>query len=156
MPGLAETVMTRWDRAKGTAMGRWLFSRAVGRYAPYTGSIGARVEAIEPGSSRVCLRDRKAVRNHLRSIHAVALTNLLELTGSLAVIAALPSGARMIPLRIEIEFVKKARGTVAAESKCEIPSSAEHGELPSAVTIRDGDGDEVARGRVVVMVGPES
>lgn len=156
MPGLAETVMTRWDRAKGTAMGRWLFSRAVGRFAPYTGTIGARVEAIEPGRARVSLRDRKAVRNHLRSIHAVALTNLLELTGGLAVIAALPAGARMIPMRIEIEFVKKARGTVAAESNCEIPSSAEHGELPSAVTIRDNDGDEVARGRVVVMVGPES
>ncbi|MGD9253876.1 MAG: hotdog fold domain-containing protein [Holophagae bacterium] len=156
MPGLAETVMTRWDRAKGTAMGRWLFSRAVGRFAPYTGTIGARVEGIEPGRARVAMRDRKAVRNHLRSIHAVALTNLLELTGGLAVIAALPAGARMIPLRIEIEFIKKARGTVAAESRCDIPSSVDHGELPSAVTIRDGGGDEVARGRVVVMVGAES
>jgi acyl-coenzyme A thioesterase PaaI-like protein len=137
-------------------MGRWLFSRAVGRFAPYTGTIGARIEAIEPGRSRVSLRDRKGVRNHLRSIHAVALTNLLELTGSLAVIAALPAGARMIPMRIDIEFIKKARGTVAAEGRCEIPSSADHGELPSAVIIRDGSGDEVARGRVVVMVGLES
>jgi acyl-coenzyme A thioesterase PaaI-like protein len=147
--------LERWQRARGSAVGRWLFSRAAGRFAPYTGTIGARIESLEPGRSQVSIRDRKAVRNHLRSIHAAALMNLLELTGSLAVIAALPADARMIPLRIETEFVKKARGRVTAEGRCEIPSSSDHGELPATVIIRDSAGDEVVRGQVTVTVGPQ-
>ena len=90
MPGAESLVMEKWKRARGSRLGRWLFSRGVGRFAPYTGTIGARVEELEPGRSLVTMRDRRAVRNHLNSVHAVALTNLIELTGSLSIIASLP------------------------------------------------------------------
>ena len=49
MAGVESMVMERWTRARGTSFGRWLFSRAVGRFAPYTGTIGARIEELEPG-----------------------------------------------------------------------------------------------------------
>ena len=153
MPGPESIVMDKWNRARGTTLGRWLFSRAVGRFAPYTGTIGARIQVLEPGRSVVTMRDRKAVRNHLNSVHAVALTNLVELTGSLAIIASLPPDTRMIPIRLETDFVKKGRGLMTAESNCVIPSSNEKAELPSTVVIRDESGDEVARGRVTVVIG---
>jgi len=148
--------MERWTRAKGSRLGRWLFSRAVGRFAPYTGTIGARVEQLGPGRSVVTMRDRKAVRNHLASVHAVALTNLVELTGSLSIIASLPPGSRMIPIRLETDFIKKGRGLMTAEASCVIPSSNEEAELPATVVIRDPAGDEVARGRVTVVIGPDA
>jgi acyl-coenzyme A thioesterase PaaI-like protein len=154
MKGPESIVMERWNRAKSTRLGRWFFSRAVGRFAPYTGTIGAHIEELEPGRSTVTLRDRKAVRNHLRSIHAAALMNLVELTGSLAVIAAMHAGTRMIPVRIETDFVKKGRGLLTAEGRCAIPESGFEGELLSNVIIRDSAGDEVVRGRVTVVIGP--
>jgi acyl-coenzyme A thioesterase PaaI-like protein len=147
-------VRERWKRASGSSFGRWLFSRGVGKYAPYTGTIGARIEALEPGRSEATMRDRKAIRNHLNSIHAVALANLTELTGSLSIIASMHPNTRMIPVRLETEYLKKARGTVIAEGSCEIPEPAFEGELHGKVVIRDGDGDEVARGRVTVLIGP--
>ncbi len=146
MPGVEQTVIERWNRANGSAFGRWLFSRAVGRFAPYTGTIGARIEELEPGRSVVIMRDRKSVRNHLKSIHAVALTNLIELSGSLAIIASMHPGTRMIPVRLESEFVKKARGTVTAEGSCKPPEPGFTGELQGAVVVRDAAGDEVTRG----------
>jgi acyl-coenzyme A thioesterase PaaI-like protein len=152
MPGPESIVMEKWKRARGSSFGRWLFSRGVGRFAPYTGTIGARIEELEPGRAQVTMRDRKAVRNHLNSIHAVA--NLVELTGSLSIIASLPPQTRMIPVRLEADFIKKGRGLLTAEANCIIPSSNEKAELAATVMIMDNGGDEVARGRVTVVIGP--
>ena len=116
MPGVESIAMERWSRARGSRLGRWLFSRALGRYAPYTGTIGAQVEQLEPGRSVVTMRDRKAVRNHLNSIHAVALSNLTEVSGSFAIIASMQPDTRMIPVRLETEYVKKARGRLTGMS----------------------------------------
>ncbi|MCU0234190.1 MAG: DUF4442 domain-containing protein [Thermoanaerobaculales bacterium] len=154
MADVGRMVMERWRRAGGTSIGRWLFSRALGRFAPYSGSIGARVEALEPGRSLLTMRDRRAVRNHLRSVHAAAIMNLVELSGSLAVIAALPPNTRMIPVRVETDFVKKARGLLTAEARFELPEADGPTEAPATVVVRDEGRDEVARGRVTVLVGP--
>jgi acyl-coenzyme A thioesterase PaaI-like protein len=154
MADVGRMVMERWRRAGGTSIGRWLFSRALGRFAPYSGSIGARVEALEPGRSLLTMRDRRAVRNHLRSVHAAAIMNLVELSGSLAVIAALPPNTRMIPVRVETDFVKKARGLLTAEARFELPEADGSAEAPATVVVRDEARDEVARGRVTVLVGP--
>ncbi len=154
MAGAESIIMEKWRRTRDSNFGRWLFSRGVGRFAPYTGTIRAQIEELEPGRSLVTMRDRKAIRNHLNSIHAVALTNLVELAGSLSIIASLPADTRMIPVRLEIDFVKKGRGLMTAEAGCVIPSTNEKAELPAAVVIRDQAGDDVARGRVTVVIGP--
>jgi len=153
MAGEERMVIERWKRAKRTALGRWFFSRGIGRFAPYTGTIGARVVELEPGRAVVTMRDRKAVRNHLNSIHAVALTNLIELSGSLSIIGAMHTGTRMIPVRLESEFLKKARGEVTAEATCEPPAPDFEGELQATVVVRDLERDEVTRGRVTVIIG---
>lgn len=153
MAGIESKVVERWNRARGTRIGRWLFSRAIGRFAPYTGTIGARIEELEPGRSVVTMRDRKAVRNHLNSVHAVALTNLIELSGSLAIIASMHPNTRMIPVRLESEFLKKARGTVTATGTCTPPAPGFEGELRAVVMVRDPAGNEVTRGRVTVVIG---
>jgi acyl-coenzyme A thioesterase PaaI-like protein len=154
MTDIGSRVMSEWNRRKKSSFGRWLFSRGVGRFAPYTGTIGARIEELEPGRSVVTMRDRKAIRNHLNSVHAVALTNLVELCGSLSIIASLPPQTRMIPVRLETDFIKKGRGMMTAEAGCIIPNSNDKAELPATVVIRDDSGDEVARGRVTVVIGP--
>ena len=140
MPGAESSVMEKWKRARGSSLGRWLFSRGVGRFAPYTGTIGARVEELEPGRSLVTMRDRKAVRNHLNSVHAVALTNLIELTGSLSIIASLPPDTRMIPVRLETDFIKKGRGTDDGRSQLRHPELEREGGAA-------GDGNDPGRYR---------
>lgn len=133
----------------------------VGWAAPYTGTIKARVEELDEGYARLTMRDRKGLRNHLRSIHAVAQLNLAEETSGLAVVFSLPPGHRGIPVRLEIDYLKKARGTLTAE--CRVPGGIaplpagpereEGRELEVEVRLTDAHGDVVSEARARWMLG---
>ena len=115
-------IKNTWGKLKKVPSGNIIFSKIVGQAIPYTGSISPIVQKIENGCASVILRDRRAVRNHLDSIHAIALANVGEFTTGLSVISQLNEKAKAILVRIEVDYLKKARGDVTAEAISQIPN----------------------------------
>ena len=152
--GRPNAILGRWRRWRPRPFGKLLFSFAVGRMARYTGTIKPRVQELRPGYARIRMRDRAAVRNHLKSVHAIALMNLAEVTTGLAMLAGMPDDARAIITNLAIEYKKKARGALEAECTVEPPRSNERREYVLEGIVRDDAGDEVARATARWLVGP--
>lgn len=144
-----------WDRLHRIPGGSRLFTRAIGFAAPYTSTIGAHVEVLRKGHAEVTLRDRRSVRNHLDCVHAIALCNLAELAGNVAIAYSMPDDARFIVAALNIEYLKKARGTIRAVVDAPVPESSARREYDVPVRMFDGKGDEVARATLRTLVGPK-
>lgn len=149
-----QRLRARWDRLSRFPGGRRLFSWLLGRMVPYTGTIRPHVVELAPGYAKIRMADRRAVRNHLGSVHAVALANLAEVTSGLALTVGLPPGARGIPTALTITFVRKARGTLTAEARCALPATTGEADYDLESLITDERGDVVARATVRWRIGP--
>jgi acyl-coenzyme A thioesterase PaaI-like protein len=145
-----------WDRLSPMPAGKQIFSAMFGRMVPYSGSVSPLVLELAPGRARVAMRDRKAVRNHLNSVHAIALMNLAEMATGLAFAYAMPEGTRSIITSLSIDYLKKARGLLISECDFQLPDFREKGEHLVEVLIRDQEGDVVARAEAKWLVGPKS
>ncbi len=110
-----ETIFKTWNFLQRLPLGKKVFSFAIRFVNPYSGSLGAEVAEISQNGVRLLLKQRHRNRNHLDSIHAVALVNLGELCSGLAVLSHLGHKYRGIVTHIEADFLHKARGVLIAE-----------------------------------------
>jgi acyl-coenzyme A thioesterase PaaI-like protein len=156
LDGSRNLIREAWDLLSRLPGGKAVFSRLVGTLAPYTGTIHAQVTALRVGYGEAQLVDRRAVRNHLDCVHAIALANLAELAGNVALAYSLPDDARFIVSGIEIEYTKKARGTITAIGEPPVPRTSTRAAYDVPVSLRDASGDEVARAILHSLVGPKS
>jgi len=152
---MSNLVRQSWNTLRHIPGGPRIFSKIVGQAAPYTGTINARVVDLEEGYCKVQLKDRRAVRNHLDSIHAIAMMNLGEMCTGLALIYGMPDDARGILKGLSMEYLKKGRGTLTAECRTAIPDTRTRSELQVEGEIRDAQGDLVARAHAQWVVGPK-
>ena len=138
--------------------GAWLFGFLVCRKAPYFASIAPRITALRIGHGEATMRHRRAVTNHIGTVHAIALCNLAELIGGLTTDVSIPASMRWIPKGMTVEYLKKATGTMHATAMPAFaPTVAESGyALPMQVTIREEAGDVVFRAEITMWVSPRS
>lgn len=123
--------------------------------APYSANIHPRFVHVAPGHLEIVMKKRRAVTNHMRTMHAAAMANLIELTASGAVQANIPSTARWIPSGMNIEYLKKAKTDLRSVCKFDIPDWHKKQDLAINVQLFDIDEQEVARGVVFIRVGPK-
>jgi acyl-coenzyme A thioesterase PaaI-like protein len=142
-----------WRRLAPWPGGPWLFSKLFGRTVPYSGSVHPRIRVLEPGHAEVEIPDRRSNRNHLGSVHAIALMNLAEMTSGLAMMAALPPTVRGIVTTLSMTYHKKARGTIRAVARVVVPNVTGDHDFDVTAECFDREGTLVATGNVRWRLG---
>jgi acyl-coenzyme A thioesterase PaaI-like protein len=143
-----------WLRMQRSGFGRCLFARTVSRRAPYFGTIKPRFIELQPRLCRVSMRKRRAVENHIGTVHALAMGNLCELAAGMCTEVTIPVGMRWIPRGMTIEYLAKAETDVQATARLDKTewTGAENVGVP--VTVTDTNGKEVVRAVISMYISP--
>ena len=110
----------------------------------------------EAGECRIRIADRRGVRNHIGTVHAIALCNMAEMAGGLATDATIPAGTRWIPKGMSVRYLKKASGRMTATAQ--VPALADAAvaqDLHALVEVRDDAGEIVFDADIVMWVSPK-
>ena len=150
-----ERLRTTWRSLSAKPGGRWLFSKLFSGFIPYSGTVSPEILELAPGRAVIAIEDRRRVRNHLRSVHAIALANLGEMSTGLALGFGMPAGTRSILVRVSCEYLRKARGRLVATAEAPAVESSGTRDYEVTSLIRDGKDEVVAKTVAVWKVGPE-
>jgi acyl-coenzyme A thioesterase PaaI-like protein len=145
-----------WRSVSGWPGGRWLYSRLVCWKAPYFASIRPRFEELQPGRCLVRMRKRRAVLNHIGTVHAIAMCNLAELAAGTMTDVTLPPTHRWIPKGMTVEYLRKAETDLrAVAALVPIPAFGDAAELVVPVDVTDTAGAVVFRAAIRMWVSPK-
>jgi len=138
--------------------GHWFFSKAVCFKAPYFGSISPVITRLEHSRCEAVIKDRRAVHNHIGTVHAIALCNLAELCAGVMTDASLPKDMRWIPKGMTVSYLKRAKGRMHAIATPMIPiTSTDTGyDLPVNVDVLDSSGDKVFHAEIRMWMSPRN
>jgi len=151
-----QVVLKWWQQSQKLPLGKRCFAWSIKWFVPYSGALGAVVEELRPGHCVVRLDERRGVRNHLRSVHALALANLGELVSGLAMLTQMSNQVQGIVVRIDTRYEKKARGRLMAECRYELAPVTEQREETIEAVIRDTAGETVATVMVTWTLRPRT
>jgi acyl-coenzyme A thioesterase PaaI-like protein len=145
-------LMNVYDKCTKLPAGKRIFSKMVCLKAPYFGTIKPVFKELRPGYCEIAMKKRRAVHNHIKSVHAIAMCNVSELAAGTMLEATLPSSMRWIPKSMTVEYLKIARTDLKAV--CQIPNEGlEHPqELPMTVHVTDTNEVEVLRAIITMHI----
>lgn len=99
---------------------------------------------------------RRAVENHVGTIHAIAIGNLCELAAGMVTEVSLPPTMRWIPRGMTIEYLKPAQTALIATARLDRNEWAGAQNVGVPVTVVDRKGVEVVRAVITMYVSPRS
>ena len=91
----------------------------------------------------VFMKKRRAVTNHLKTVHAIAMCNMAELAGGLMTEVSLPQGKRWIPSGMTVKYLKKAKTNLTATAYGNELDWNRDGEVEVPVRITDDNNELV-------------
>ena len=154
--GEPTTSTLRWFKRLQRIPGHhWLIQRAIAFGAPYSATIRPHLLEAEPYRLVIAMKKRRAVTNHMRTVHAAAIANLAELAGSACVQLSIPSTARWIPSGLSVRYLKKAHTDLRAVCEFDPPDWYRKQDIVIPIDIYDLNCERVATANLDMRIGPK-
>lgn len=154
--------------------GREIFSFLFCTQAPYFLGIRPLVQDMKPGFgttffihmalesclmnilysivASVSMKQRWGVQNHIKTVHAIAVCNLVEMTMGIVAEATIPPHLRWLPMGMDVSYLKKATGRLEATSTIDPATFFElpkyPGEVKVPVDVKNAEGVLVTKAEV--------
>lgn len=131
--------------------GRQIFSAMFARKAPYFRSIKPLVTELKPNFCVLRFKKRKAVENHIGTVHAIALCNGLEMAMGALAEASIPKHLRWIPKGMTVNYTAKADSDIRITA--ETPANVwQEGDVAVQVKGFRADGEVVIVGEIIIYI----
>lgn len=145
-------LLNLYEKATRLPAGKRLFSMIFARKAPYFATISPVINQLRPDFCEVTFKKRRAVENHIHTVHVIAICNALEAAMGAMAEASIPSHLRWIPKGMEVDYTAKATSDIRATAEV-APGAWENGpEVPVTVKAMRDDGTVVVEGRIHLWV----
>lgn len=144
-------VLNYWNKLSGLPGGKTLFSKAVQFKAPYFRTVNAMVEELRPNYARLVIKKRRAVENHIGTVHVIAICNLLEMAMGTVAEASIPKHLRWIPKGMTVDYTAKAGSDITGIAEIN-PEEWRPGDLDVKVTALDDKGTPVVKGVIKLWI----
>jgi uncharacterized protein (TIGR00369 family) len=139
-------MVTGFDRFP-TSMKYFLLSKGFGRIVPFFGTAGIRIVELSHNRVVMTLANKKRVQNHIKTVHAAAMTLLAESATGILMGMNVPDDKYLVIKSLHVDFQKKATGEMKATAtltpeQVESAQNNAEGEILVNVSVSDEGGNE--------------
>jgi acyl-coenzyme A thioesterase PaaI-like protein len=149
---MANQVLGRWEKLRGVPGGSRAFSVAFAWKAPYFRSVRPRFVQVSPNYASLVLPKRRAVQNHIGTVHAIAVCNGLEAAMGALAEATVPDGKRWLPKGMEVEYLAKSTSDLTCSAETDPSAWTAGPDVPVRVQATRSDGTVVVQGVIRLWV----
>ena len=144
-------LLAMYDKALKWPFGQRIFAHLFASKAPYFKTIKPLITELRPNYCELTFAKRKAVHNHIGTVHAIALCNGLEMAMGALAEASIPSHLRWIPKGMTVRYTAKADSDIRIVAQTPEDSWRE-GDVDVAVAGYRADGTAVIEGHITIYV----
>lgn len=141
-----------YNKFKRLPFGDVLFSKAMCFAVPYNKSISPVITRLEPGLVEVNVKNKRKVRNHIKTVHAIAMCNMCELAAGFVMETSIPSQFRWIPKDMQVKYLKMAKTDLTVFLRLENVDWQDSMDLPLKIEVKNEYGNIVLRAVITMYI----
>ncbi len=121
------------------------------RKAPYFSTISPVITKVEPGECHCFIKKKRAVENHIGTVHVIAICNGLEMAMGFMAEASIPKHLRWIPKGMQVDYTAKAGSDIRCKAVLK-DNNWQEGDVIVDINAYDENDVVVVKGHIKLWV----